>query len=254
MSRPPRFFISPEQAAGSRIIVSGEDVRHIVSVLRMKPGEMLLLCDGKGAEYTVKIAQVGQSEIATELVSQSRRDIRYPFVTLVQGLPKSDKMDFIVQKATELGVTEIIPLKTERTIVKVKDEEKRITRWQKIAREAAMQSNRVDIPFIGQIVSFKDFLRTPNPELRTLLLLPWEEGTLPIKDVLRAHADVKKIIVLIGPEGGFSTLEAETAKARGFHLVSLGPHILRTETAAVATLSMILYETSANNQITDSKE
>jgi 16S rRNA (uracil1498-N3)-methyltransferase len=205
---------------------------------------MLLLCDGKGAEYTVKIAQVGQSEIATEIVSQSRRNIRDPLVTLGQGLPKSDKMDFIVQKATELGVSEIIPLVTERTIVKVKDEEKRITRWQKIAKEAAMQSNRMDIPTVGSITSFHNFIMTLDPGPLTLKLFPWEEGTLPIKDVLRAHADVKKIIVLIGPEGGFSTSEAETAKARGFHLVSLGPNILRTETAAVATLSMILYETS----------
>jgi 16S rRNA (uracil1498-N3)-methyltransferase len=245
MSRPPRFFISSEQVTGSRILLTGEDVRHIVMVLRMKPGEMLVLCDGKGAEYTVKIVHVGKSEISTEIVALSRRDIRYPLVTLGQGLPKSDKMDFIVQKATELGVTAIIPLKTERTIVKVKDEEKRITRWQKIAKEAAMQSNRVDIPVIGHIVSLKDFLRTLNSELRTLLLLPWEEGTQPIKEVLREHADVKKIMVLIGPEGGFSTAEAETAKERGFNLVSLGPNILRTETAAVATLSMILYETSA---------
>jgi 16S rRNA (uracil1498-N3)-methyltransferase len=254
MPRSPRFFISSEQAAGSRITITGEDVRHIVSVLRMKPGETLLLCDGKGAEYTVKIVQAGKLEISTEIVSQSRRDIRSPLIILGQGLPKSDKMDFIVQKATELGVTEIIPLKTERTIVKVKDEGKRVVRWQKIAREAAMQSNRVDIPVIGEIASFKAFLRTLNPELRTLRLLPWEEGTQPIKEVLRAHVDVKKIIVLIGPEGGFSASEAEAAKEKGFHLVSLGLNILRTETAAVATLSMILYETSAHSHTPNSEE
>jgi 16S rRNA (uracil1498-N3)-methyltransferase len=246
MPRPPRFFITPEHVSGQRVIISGEDVHHIAAVLRMKPGEMLLLCDGQGAEYTVKIARVGRSEIATEIVSQSRRVVHAPQVTLGQGLPKSDKMDFIVQKATELGVSEIIPLRTERTIVKVKDEEKRVMRWQKIAREASMQSSRVDIPVIGQIVSFKDFLRTQNPELRTLLLLPWEEGTQPIKEVLRTHTDVKKIILLIGPEGGFSTTEAEAAKESGFHLVSLGQNILRTETAAIAALSMVLYETMSN--------
>jgi len=242
MPRPPRFFISPEQVKDQSITISGEDVRHIVTVLRMKTGDELLLCDGKGAEYSVKIAQVNKSEIAAEVTARSKREIRYPLITLGQGLPKSDKMDWIVQKATELGVANIIPLITERTIVKVKDEEKRIARWQKIAREAAMQSNRRDIPAVGRVVSFKDFLRTPISELRTLLLLPWEEGTEPIKNILRRMSGMKQVIVLIGPEGGFSAHEAETAHGKGFHPVSLGPNILRTETAAIAALSMIGYE------------
>jgi len=242
MPKPPRFFISPEQVVGSRIIVSVEDVHHITTVLRMKAGEMLILSDGKGTEYTVKIAQVNGTEIATEIVNESRRQIPYPRVTLGQGLPKSDKMDWIVQKATELGVWNIVPLITERTIVKVGDEKKRIVRWRKICREAAMQSNRVDIPAIGHILSFKDFLRTSNFEPGTLFLLPWEEGTTPIKDALHGKSDVNDIIVLIGPEGGFTTAEVEMAKGKGFHLVSLGPNILRTETAAVAVLSMIGYE------------
>jgi 16S rRNA (uracil1498-N3)-methyltransferase len=246
MPRPPRFFISPEQVNGPRIVVSGQDVRHISTVMRMKPGEMLVLCDGKGVEYTVKIAQVNRSEITTEIMSQSKRDIRTPFITLGQGLPKSDKMDFIVQKATELGVRSIVPLLTERTIIKVRDEQKRIMRWQKIAREAAMQSNRPDIPLIEQIRSLRDFIFSLDPGPLTLNLLPWEEGTAPIKDVLRTNSGVKNVMVLIGPEGGFSAQEAEMAKGNGFHLVSLGPNILRTETAAVAALSMIFYETSTH--------
>lgn len=242
MSKPPRFFISPDQITGAGAVVTGEDVRHIASVLRMKTGDELLLCDGEGTEYAAKITRVERSGITTQITGRSKRDIRSPRVILGQGIPKSDKMDFIIQKATELGVSGIIPLVTERTIVKVKDEEKRLTRWQKIAREAAMQSNRPDIPRMGPIQAFKEFLRTLNPELRTLLLLPWEEGTEPIKNLLRRNPDVKNIIVLIGPEGGFSKAEADTASARGFHPVSLGPNILRTETAAVAVLSMIGYE------------
>jgi 16S rRNA (uracil1498-N3)-methyltransferase len=242
MPRSPRFFISPEQVAGQLITVSGEDVRHIGAVLRMKTGDELLLCDGKGSEYSVKIIHIDRTEIKTEIVNKTRRELAYPRVTLGQGLPKSDKMDWIVQKATELGVESIVPLVTERTIVKVRDEEKRVSRWQKIAREAAMQSNRVDIPVIGQIVSSNDFLRTLNSELGTLLLFPWEEGTKPIKDVLRGSEGIKQITVLIGPEGGFSSAEAESASRRGFHPVSLGPNILRTETAAIAVLSMIGYE------------
>jgi 16S rRNA (uracil1498-N3)-methyltransferase len=242
MPRPPRFFISPEQVSGQSITISGEDVHHIVKVLRMKTGDELLLCDGKGAEYSATIAQVNKSDIAAEVKARSKREIRYPPITLGQGLPKSDKRDWIVQKATEFGVAKIIPLLTERTIVKVREEGKRVARWQRIAREAAMQSNRLDIPRVGHLVSFPEFLRTLSPRPRTLLLLPWEDGTVPIREILRANPDIKNIVVLIGPEGGFSAHEAEAAQGKGFHLVSLGPNILRTETAAVAVLSMIGYE------------
>src|SRR3990172_20452 len=240
MSRAPRFFISPEQVSGPHITVSGEDVRHIAAVLRMKAGDSLLLSDGEETEYTVRIAQVGKTEIRTEIVNRVKQEIIYPRVTLGQGLPKSDKIDWIVQKATELGVSSIVPLITERTIVKIRDEEKRVSRWQKIAREAAMQSNRIDIPEVDHIRTFHDFIMTLDPGPMTLLLFPWEEGTEPIKNVLRQKPDVKNIIVLIGPEGGFSSVEAELAKENGFHLVSLGAGILRTETAAVAALTMIV--------------
>jgi 16S rRNA (uracil1498-N3)-methyltransferase len=245
MSRPPRFFISPEQVDGSRITLTGQDMRHIVTVLRMKTGDELVLSDGQVSEYRVVITQLGKSELATEIKSLSKRELRMPLVTLCQGLPKSDKMDWIVQKATELGISHIVPIVTERTIVKVKDEGKRIERWRKIAREAAMQSNRPDIPKVEALCKFVEFLRTLNSDPGTLLLLPWEEGTVPIKNVLQGSRDIKRIIVLIGPEGGFSAAEAEAARNRGFHLVSLGPNILRTETAAIAVLSMLLYETSA---------
>jgi 16S rRNA (uracil1498-N3)-methyltransferase len=242
MPRSPRFFISPEQVVGQLITVSGEDVRHIGAVLRMKAGDELLLCDGKGTEYSVKIIHIDRTEIKTEIKNKTRREIVHPRIILGQGLPKSEKMDWIAQKATELGVATIAPLVTERTILKVKDEEKRVSRWQKICREAAMQSSRPDIPNVEAIRKFSDFLRTSNSEPGTLLLLPWEEGTKPIKDVLRVSESLKQIIVLIGPEGGFSPAEAELATSRGFHPVSLGPNILRTETAAIAVLSIIGYE------------
>jgi 16S rRNA (uracil1498-N3)-methyltransferase len=261
MSKPPRFFITPEQVRDPYITVTGDDLRHIRTVLRKQPGDLLTLLDGQGREYTVRITAIEKAEIDTEIVEQRTRDLPAVRVTLGQGLPKSDKMDFIVQKATELGVSSLVPLITERTIVKVKDEEKRIIRWQKIAREAAMQSGRPDIPTVGEIMNYRDFLeRTPHhPPLargehkgggsdaaavggHSLLLFPWEEGTVPVKKVLRRHLDAKHVVVLIGPEGGFSQAEADAAKEKGFHLVSLGPNILRTETAAVAVLSMIGYE------------
>jgi len=244
MSRPPRFFISSGQVSGETIIVAGEDVRHIVSVMRKKAGDKLLLCDGKGTEYTVKIVDVGRSDIQTEIVSRSEKELPNLRITIGQGLPKADRMDFIVQKATELGVSGIVPLVTARTIVKIKDEEKRIVRWQKIAREAAMQSNRIDIPEVGRIRKFSNFLETLDAGPRPLLMLLWEEGTEPIKKILRQKPEAEDIVILIGPEGGYSSAEAMAARDKGFHLVSLGPNILRTETAALAVLSMIIYEFS----------
>jgi len=245
MPNAPHFFITSEQVREPYITVTGDDLRHIHTVLRKQPGDLLTLLDGQGREYTVRIMTIEKEKIVTEIVDRRERQPSSPAIVLGQGLPKSDKMDFIFQKATELGVSSIVPLVTERTIVKVKDEAKRAARWQKIAREAAMQSGRPDIPKVETILPFGDYVRTLAPGPQTLLLLPWEEGTVPIKQVLSQTPGVQNIVVLIGPEGGFSQTEADLAKQQGFHLVSLGPNILRTETAAVAVLSMILYETSS---------
>ncbi|MEK6742352.1 MAG: 16S rRNA (uracil(1498)-N(3))-methyltransferase [Nitrospirota bacterium] len=242
MSKPPRFFITPDQVRDPYITVVDDDVRHIGAVLRKQPGDLLTLLDGQGKEYTVRITAIEKTEIDTEIVDRRERKPLSPMIILGQGLPKSDKMDWIVQKATELGVSSLAPIVTERTILKVKDEEKRVARWQKIAREAAMQCDRPDIPQVKTIRSFSTFIRTLAPGPQTLLLLPWEEGTEPVKNVLRGQKDLKHVVVLIGPEGGFSQAEADAAKEKGFHLVSLGPNILRTETAAIAVLSIIGYE------------
>jgi 16S rRNA (uracil1498-N3)-methyltransferase len=242
MSKPPRFFITPDQVRDPYVAIIDDDVRHIRTVLRKGPGDLLTLLDGQGKEYTVRITAIEKAEIDTEIIDRKERHPAFPRVILGQGIAKADKMDWIVQKATELGASSIVPLVTERTIVKVKDEEKRVVRWQKIAREAAMQSDRPDIPAVGSIRVFEEFIRTLALGPQALLLFPWEEGTEPIKNALRQHADAKHIVVLIGPEGGFSRSEAEAAKVKGFSLVSLGTNILRTETAAIAALSMIGYE------------
>ncbi len=242
MPRLPRFFIAPDQVVDDRIVIIGEDVRHISTVLRMKPGEQLLLCDGRGRDYTVSITGSDRTSIATRVLSAVERSLPSPRITLCQGVPKSDKMDLIMQKATELGVAAVIPVVTERTIVKLRDEEKRVSRWQKICREAAMQSDRADIPEVVQVVRLQDLLRIPRTAPGTLLLLPWEEGTRPVKQVLQGNRSATEIFVIIGPEGGLSAKEAALAQDAGFHPVSLGRNILRTETAALAVLSMIQYE------------
>src|SRR5512137_2355252 len=201
MSKPPRFFITPDQVRDPYITIVDDDVRHIRMVLRKEPGDLLTLLDGQGREYTVRITAVEKAEIDTEIIDRRERRPASPAVVLGQGIAKSDKMDWIVQKATELGAAAIAPLVTGRTVVKVRDEEKRVSRWQKICREAAMQSDRPDIPDVLDIQRFSDFLRTPHSALGTLLLMPWEEGTQPIKDVLRGRQGIGKVVVLIGPEG-----------------------------------------------------
>lgn len=242
MSKPPRYFVKPEQISSTSILLSDEDVRHIATVLRMKPGAILSLCDGIGSEYTAKIIDIARTKITAEIISTSKAALPVPSVTLAQGLPKYDKMDWIVQKTTELGVSRIVPVETERTIVKLKDQQKRLARWQKISREAAMQSRRASIPIISPVTRFDDFVGTSAHAGQSVLkLLPWEEGVQPIQEVLQSHPGIRDCIVLIGPEGGFSASEADRATASGFHLVSLGPNILRTETAAVAAVSMLLY-------------
>lgn len=242
MARLPRFFITPEQVSGAVISVADEDVRHIAAVLRMRTGDQLLLCDGQGTEYRARITEIGKNVVKSEVVEKRTWVRSGPDITLGQGIAKADKMDWIAQKATELGVTSFVPLETERTVVKVKDVEKRIGRWQKICREAAMQSHRTDVPRVGAIRSLNDFLRDQVCAPETLLLLPWEDAKGPLKVILRSHREVKRVVVLIGPEGGFSRKEADLAISRGFHAVSLGPNILRTETAAIAALGMIVYE------------
>jgi len=242
MSKPPRFFIDPSQASGDSITVTGDDLRHIRTVLRKKQGDLLTLLDGKGTEYTVTITDIRKDGIGTEVIECRQRERHGPAITLGQGIAKADRMDWIVQKATELGVSSVVPLVTERTIVKVKDEEKRVSRWQKICREAAMQCGRTDIPKVRSIRPLGEFVRTLVSGAETLLLMPWEEGGEPLKQVLRARPAARNIVVLIGPEGGFSRVEADNAREKGFLLVSLGPTILRTETAALAALGMIGYE------------
>lgn len=247
MPRPPRFFISPGQVAGNEIKVTGSDVHHIRSVLRMRIGDGLVLLDNTGMEYAVRITGISGREIATEIVSEGMKRVPLPRVTLCQGIPKSDKMDLIIQKAVELGVSRIVPLVTERSIVRHSYAAVRMERWKRIAREAAMQSSRPDIPSIDPVCGFKEFIGSlpqHDDELGGghLYLFPWEEAAVPIKDVLRPRADAGEILVAVGPEGGFSNPEAEYAAGLGFHLVSLGPLILRTETAAISVLSMILYE------------
>lgn len=233
-----RFYVLPSQVSGETIIISGSDVKHIKNVLRKTIGDEIVCFDGSGKEYLTKIASLDKDTVRLAIHSSSHPTIDHSVkITLAQGLPKSSKMDDIIKKSTELGVNEIIPVLTERSVAKGKKSE----RWKKIAKEASQQSGRSTVPEIKELISFKEFLSIKHPH--DLKLIPWEgEHQQSLKNILRDHPDINTICILIGPEGGFSHEEIQRATDSGFKSVSLGKNILRTETAGPAVIAMVMYE------------
>ncbi len=239
-----RFFVSPDQIRKNKITILGSDVNHIKNVLRLKTGNEINILDGTGKIYAVKIFSLTRDEIKCEITSwrsiKTESEIK---VIIAQAIGKGGKMDLVIQKSTELGVIKIIPIQTERTVVKIKPErmQEKIERWRRIAKEAAEQCGRLVIPTIEKLIKFKELmLKVPEFDLA---LIPWELAReQSIKPVLQSNKRAKKILVLIGPEGGFSKEEVDEATKSGFIPVTLGKRILRTETAPLAILSMITYE------------
>ncbi|NLY42543.1 MAG: 16S rRNA (uracil(1498)-N(3))-methyltransferase [Clostridiaceae bacterium] len=241
-----KFFVSPGNIRGDRILVQGEDVNHIVRVLRMKVGDQLTLCDGEGRDYTVCIDEIGKEEVNTKILD-CRDSLTEPPVNVIlfQGIPKAAKMEYIIQKTTELGISRVVPVVTRRTVVKLEEgrnEKNKINRWQKIAREAAKQSNRGRIPHISYPVSFDDAIKEGS-SLDMCIMAYEGEQNKSIKSCLVPGMHYRSIGIFIGPEGGFDAEEVSKAQEEGINIVSLGPRILRTETAGLAVLSIIMYET-----------
>lgn len=239
-----RFFVSKENISADKIIITGEDVAHIKKVLRLDCGDTLTLCDGAGADYLVRLEKLeaGSITAAIENVEKSRTEPPIS-VTLYQGLPKADKMELIIQKCVELGISRIVPVITERTVVRLaspKDIENKLSRWQRISMEAAKQCNRGIIPQIGKPCNLAEALKEAS--LAQISVIPYENETKTgLKTVLN-RKDVKTAAIVIGPEGGFTEGEVTLAAACGVTSVSLGPRILRTETAGFAVLSVLMYE------------
>lgn len=228
-----RLFISKDQIP----VISDSDVHHIRDVLRMNAGDQLELLDGTGKVYETKISKIEKGKIICEVVSSHLEESESRVkVTLAQALPKARKMDFIIEKCVELGVHQIIPVLTERTVPK----SAKLDRWQKLSKSAAEQSGRAIIPEICPLTRFEEVLRLR--EKFDLALIPWElEKKITLKKALK-NLISPNILIAIGPEGGFSQKEIELAKKAGFMSVSLGKRILRSETAGMAVLSAIMYE------------
>ena len=241
-----RFYIDRSQVSETVITILGDDVNHIKNVLRMKIGEPILLCDSCGTDYHCRIKSYeGQTVEATiESVTETDTELKTN-IYLFQGLPKKDKMELIVQKAVELGVTEVIPVMMKRTIVKLEDKKKelkKIERWQSIATSAAKQSNRGIIPKVCEVLTYKEALKKAK-EI-DVVILPYENenGMGNTREVIKSIRGKKSVGIFIGPEGGFEESEIEMARELGMKPITLGNRILRTETAGLAILSILMFE------------
>ena len=239
-----QFFVEPEQIGPEWTTITGPDVNHIRNVLRMKPGEAVRISDGKGSCYDGTIDTLQSDEIIVRLTGEKMESTELPVeVVLFQGLPKSDKMEWIIQKNTELGVGAIVPVATSRAVVKL-DEKKadsKVKRWNGIAEAAAKQSKRTLIPEVCSVLSFKQALA--ESATFDVKLMPYEnaEGMAFTRKCIGEIRPGAKVAVFIGPEGGFSEEEVKAASEMGFLPITLGRRILRTETAGMSVLSIISY-------------
>ena len=239
-----RFFVEPSQIGEKEIVITGPDVNHIRNVLRMRAGEELLAADGQGSEYSGILRELQDSEIRAEICRKLSGSAELPSrITLFQGLPKSDKMDLIIQKCVELGVFRIVPVTTKRTVVKLdaKKEESRRKRWTAVSESAAKQSGRGIIPEISGVQSFREAVEEAG-EL-DVCLIPYEkaENMARTREILSGIPAGASIGVFIGPEGGFEEEEVREAMEAGARPITLGRRILRTETAGMAVLAMLGY-------------
>lgn len=242
------FFTETEFFKESEATITGPDVNHIKNVLRMKPGERILLSDGKGTNCLCELTEIGAGEIKARILPEEVSDTELPVeMTLYQGLPKADKMEFIIQKCVELGVTRIVPVEMSRCVVKLdgKKEEAKRKRWYGISESAAKQSKRMIVPEISAVMKYKDALK--EAAASDLSLVPYEDseslegagGMERTRTLIKSLKPGQKCAVFIGPEGGFSDQEIEAALEAGFQTVTLGKRILRTETAGLFVLSAV---------------
>ncbi len=233
-----RFYCPLPLAAGRSVCLPPEAAHHALRVLRLRVGDELVLFDGQGGEYPGRVTETGRM-LRVELSDWREVEREAPLaLTLAQALPAGDKMDWVVQKAVELGAAAIQPLQAKRSVVRLAGEraEKRTAHWRQVAVAACEQCGRNRLPGIGNILDLPHYLAQPAGENETRLLLSPHNGAR-LSDLPRPLAAVT---LLIGPEGGFDALEESTARSVGFQAVTLGPRVLRTETAGLAAMAAIM--------------
>lgn len=239
-----KFFTPSDYVFGDYAKVIGDDVKHIYKVLRLSEGEEVVLNDCAGSEYLAKINEITKSEVTLDIVKKLNLNNESNVeIVLFQGMPKAQKMDLIVQKGTELGITKFVPLITERVDVKLKGDFKKLDRLNRIALEACKQSKRSIIPNVLEPMKFNDLLK----EIKEfdLLIVPYEnKEDFGIKSLMNEidKNSIKRVGIVVGPEGGFEEEEIEILKREGAYIITLGKRILRTETAGFVATSLIQYE------------
>ena len=240
-----RFFVEPEQTGGETIIITGNDVNHMKNVLRMKKGEHILISDGQEREYECEIVGLEEDAVEAKILDVFGSAAELPTkITLFQGLPKADKMELIIQKAVELGVYEVVPVSTKRAVVKLdaKKAKKKVERWNTIALSAAKQAKRGRIPEVLPVMTLKEAFGYAK-ELDASII-PYEDakGIGHSREVMASLKGKGHIGVFIGPEGGFEDSEVQKAMELGIEPVTLGRRILRTETAGMTVLSILMFQ------------
>ena len=248
------FFVSPEQVKEGKIYVEGGDVNHMKNVLRMKPGEEVWISDGEGTDYFCKVEGYEEKEAVLRVVKKevSQTELASRLI-LFQGLPKGKKMEWIVQKAVELGAYCIVPFAAKRSVVKLDQKKagKKRERWQAIAKGAAEQSKRGIVPQVRNVMSFREAMNYAK-EL-DVVLVPYElqEGMKATEAVISKIEPGQSVGIFIGPEGGFTPEEIELAMNHQVQPITLGKRILRTETAGLTTLSILMYHLECREQLED---
>lgn len=234
----PRFPITTDQINENEAIVTGNDYKHIVKVLRLKPGDDITLFDNNSTEYYGNIREINKKEIMVEISESKIVNTESPIeITLLQGLPKADKMDYIIEKATELGVHRVVPVITERSQIRERDRKKR---WDRIALEASKQCGRTKPAIVENTLNFDDAAKLYSKgELAVILQVNSE---ISVKDYIKKSLQAPQNIVLfVGPEGGFTDNEVLLGNEMGFISLGLGPRVLRTETASLSVLSVFQF-------------
>ncbi len=241
-----QFFVEPEQIQGKTVTITGSDVNHIKNVLRMQPGDEIAVSNGvDGREYRCGIEAYEEGAVLCTLRFIKEEDLELPVrITLYQGLPKADKMEWIIQKAVELGASEIVPVAARRCVVKLdaKKASAKTARWQGIAEAAAKQSKRRIIPEVTKVMSMREaFAHAADKDVK---LIPYEmaEGMKETRALIEGVRPGQSVAVFIGPEGGFEESEIREAMAAGMIPITLGKRILRTETAGMTVLAWLMYQ------------
>jgi 16S rRNA (uracil1498-N3)-methyltransferase len=238
-----RFYLPPDQWNSASPMLDEEESHHVLEVLRFGPGDHVTVFDGEGGEARADLVAVEGRRILLRIGPAARSQPLACAITLAQAIPKGKHMDFIVQKATELGAARIAPLFSDRTVVQldVKDAEKKRDRWREIAIEACKQCGQNRVPDIAVPVSPKAFLEKDEPS-ELMLIASLQPDARGIKTVLAEHPPPRSVCVFVGPEGDFTPAEVALAKSKGCRPITLGPIILRAETAALYCLSVLAHE------------